>query len=234
MLKISFVQLFFFLCIFNKISGHFWEFEQTVVIDGVLKRTERTITKRDDGKIETKIEKSIVLVPDKSLVLTHSILLDKQAITTAEIAYPHIGVYLPEEFLPLIDKHVQCIGTFRKTFDHYDEINFHIDTALDINQLSHQLKTVFYEPEEVELRGTLYEEIYPGPPEYTSVEMGDRPEKAVFLTLKEPINVEANKDSEAEENYINETDLIDITMSCLFSDLRRFHLFPIGRTLFES
>ena len=49
--------------------------------------------------------------------------------------------------------------------------------------MSRQLKTFFYEPEEVELRGILYEEVYPGPPEYTSVKMGDRPEKAVFLTL---------------------------------------------------
>ncbi len=184
-------------------SGHFWEFEQTVVIDGVLKRAERTITKRNKDKIETKIERSIVLVPDKSLVLTHSILLDKQPITSGEISYPHIGVYLPEEFLPLIDKHVQCNGTFKKTYNYDNEIEFHIDTALDSKQLSYQLKTVLYEPEEVELSGMLYEEIYPGPPEYTSVEMGDRPEKANFLTLKEPINVGAKKDGEAEEDYLN-------------------------------
>lgn len=220
MLKISFVQLLFFLSIFNEVSGHFWEFEQTVIIDGVLKRAERTITTRDKDKIETKIERSIVLVPDKPLLLTHSILLDKQPITSAEISYPHIGVYLPEEFLPLIDKRVQCIGTFQKTFDHHDEINFHIDTALDINQLSHELKTVFYEPEEVELFGTLYEEIYPGPPEYTSVEMGDRSEKACFLTLKEPINVETKKDSEEEEDSINESEKGVREVQVVFSKIK--------------
>lgn len=204
MLNFFFAQLFFFLCIFNEILGHFWEFKQSVVIDGVLRRAERTITKRNNGKIETQIEKSIVLVPDKPLLLTHSILLEKQPITSAEIAYPHIEVYLPEEFLPLVERHVQCSGTFKKTYNYDNEIEFHIDTALDINQLSHQLKTVFYEPEEVALCGMLYEEIYPGPPEYMSVKMGDRPEKAVFLTLKEPINVEVNKNNEVEEDNINE------------------------------
>jgi hypothetical protein len=111
-------------------------------------------------------------------------------------------VYLPEEFLPLIEKHVQCSGTFRKTFNPYDnEIEFHIDTALDSDHLSHQLKTFLYEPEEVELRGILYEKVYSGPPEYTSVEMGDRPEKTVFLTLKEPINVELKKNAEQEDIF---------------------------------
>jgi len=202
MLKNLSLPLFFFLCIFSEGSGYFWEFEQSVVLDGVLRRAERTITKRENGKVEDKIERSIVLVTDKSLVLTHSISLEKQPIVSASITYPHIEVYLPEEFLPLIEKHVQCNGTFRKTSNPYDnEIEFHIDTALDSEQLSHQLKTFFYEPEEVELRGILYEEVYPGPPEYTSVEMGDRLEKTVFLTLKEPINVELKKNAEQEDIF---------------------------------
>ncbi len=183
-------------------SGYFWEFEQSVVLDGVLRRAERTITKRENGKVEDKIERSIVLVTDKPLVLTHSISLEKQPVASAAITYPHINVYLPEEFLPLIEKHVQCSGTFRKTFNPNDnEIEFHIDTALGNDHLSHQLKTFLYEPEEVELRGILYEEVYPGPPEYTSVEMGDRPEKTVFLTLKEPINVELKKNAEQEDIF---------------------------------
>lgn len=199
MLKAAFAQICLFLCIFNEASGCFWEFEQRVVIDGVLKRAERTITKRDSGRIETKIEKSIVLVPDKPLILAHSVLLEKQPITSAAISYPHIEVYLPEEFLPLIERHVQCSGTFQKTYNHGNEIEFHIDTALDINQLSHQLKTVFYEPEEVEVRGMLYEETYPGPPEYMSVEQGDCPEEVVILTLKDPINVRVAQDDDFNE-----------------------------------
>ncbi len=193
------MQLFLLLCIFNEVSGYFWEFEQRVVIDGVLKRAERTITKRDSGKTETKIEKSIVLVPDKPLILAHSILLEKQPITSATISYPHIEVYLPAEFLPLIERHVQCCGTFQKTYNHGNEIEFHIDTALDVNQLSHQLQTVFYEPEEVEVRGMLYKEVYPGPREYMSVEEGDCPEEVVILTLKDPINVEIAKGDDFNE-----------------------------------
>lgn len=199
-------------------SGHFWEFEQRVVIDGVLKRAERTITNREHGKIETKIEKSIVLIPDKPLVLAHSILLEKQPIASAAISYPHIEVYLPEEFLPLIERHVQCSGTFQKTYNHDNEIEFHIDTALDINQLSHKLKTVFYEPEEVELCGVLYEEVYPGPPEYTNIKMGDYPEKAFFLTLKEPINVEPSKNTELEVDINNEPEKSVRELQVVFSD----------------
>jgi hypothetical protein len=214
MLKTSLVQLFLLLCISNEVSGYFWEFEQRVVIDGVLKRAERTITKRDSGKTETKIEKSIVLVPDKPLVLAHSILLEKQPITSAAISYPHIEVYLPEEFLPLIERHVQCSGTFQKAYNYGNEIEFYIDTALDINQLSHQLKTVFYEPEEVEVRGMLYEEIYPGPPEYMSVVEGDCPEEAVILTLKDPINVEINE----EEDSFNEPEKGVRELQVVFAD----------------
>lgn len=200
MLKNLSLLLFFFCCIFSQVSGYFWGFEQSVVLDGVLRRAERTITKRENGKIEEKIERSIVLVTDKPLVLTHSISVEKQPIASAAITYPHIKVYLPEEFLPLIEKHVQCSGIFRKTSNPHDnEIEFHIDTALDSDHLSHQLKTFLYEPEEVELRGIIYEAVYPGPPEYTSVERGDYPEKTVFLTLKEPINVELKKNAEQED-----------------------------------
>lgn len=218
MLKNLSLSFFFFLCIFSEVSGYFWEFEQSVVLDGVLRRAERTITKRENGKIEDKIERSVVLVTDKPLVLTHSISLEKQPIASAAITYPHIEVYLPEEFLPLIEKHVQCSGTFRKTSNPHDnEIEFHIDTALDSDQLSHQLKTIFYEPEEVELRGILYEEVYPGPPEYTSVKMGDRPEKTVFLTLKEPINVELKKNAE-QEDILNTPEKGVRELQVVFSD----------------
>lgn len=220
MLKNLSLPFFFFLCIFSEVSGYFWEFEQSVVLDGILRRAERTITKRENGKIEDKIEKSIVLVTDKPLVLTHSISLEKQPIASAAITYPHIEVYLPEEFLPLIEKHVRCDGTFRKSCSpHNDEIEFHIDTAQDSDQLSHQLKTFFYEPEEVELRGILYEKVYPGPPEYTSVEMGDRPEKTVFLTLKEPINVELKKNAE-QEDLINTPEKGVRELQVVFSDSR--------------
>jgi len=211
--------LLFYMCLLIAMPGHAWEFEQNINIEGVLKRAERTgIIRNSDGKEETKIERSIVLVTDKPLVLAHSVMIEKQPIVSAEISYPHIGVYLPEEFHPLIEKHVKCSGTFQRTFNHDDEIKFHIDVALDSQQLLHQLKTFFYEPEEVELCGMLYEEVYPGPPEYTNVKMGDRLEKAVFLTLKEPINVEIKNAEIEEEGVINEPEKGVRELQVVFAD----------------
>ena len=93
--------------------------------------------------------------------------------------------------MPLIEKHVQCCGNFRRSFDSFgDKVVLHINTALDCDQPIDQLKTVFYEPEEVEVSGLLHKAVYPGPPEYMSVEMGDHPEEVVILTLKNPINIE--------------------------------------------
>lgn len=219
MLNFFSVQLSLLLCFFTALHGHYWAFEQSVLIDGVLRHAERRITNQYNGKTETKVEKSIVLVTDKPLVLTHSIMLEKQPLVAAEISYPHIGVYLPAEFLPLIGKRVQCRGIFQKTFDFSgDEIVFHIETVLDSEQLSCQFQTFFYEPEEVELCGMLYEEVYPGPPEYMSVEMGDRPEEAVFLTLKEPINVDVKKNTEVEEDDINEPEKGVRELQVVFSD----------------
>jgi len=181
--------------------GHSWEFEQNVTIDGVLRRADRTrITKLPDGKEETEVEKSIVLVTDRPLVLCHSIKMGNQQITSTETSYSHIEVCLSKEFFPLIGKRIQCHGNFRRTFDaSRDEIILAVDTALDDEQPLSQLKTVFYEPEKVEVSGFLYETVYPGPPEYMSVEMGDYPEEAVIITLKEPINVENREEDDFNE-----------------------------------
>jgi len=202
MLKNYFILFFLFVSLFIEVSGHCWEFEQNIILEGVLRRAERTIIKNLNGEKETRIERSIVLVTDKPLVLTHSVILEKQQIASTDISYPHIGVYLPQEFIPLIGKRVRCSGAFRKTFDfHGDEIVLDIDVVFDCEQSSHQLKTLFYEPEEVEVSGLLDETIYPGPPEYMSIEMGDHPEQVVILTLKEPINVEIKDDKEIDDNF---------------------------------
>jgi hypothetical protein len=109
-----------------------------------------------------------------------------------------LKLYLAEEFIPLIGRRVQCSGYFKRSPDLFaDEIILDVDTALDCKQLAHQSKTIFYEPEEVHLSGVLCETVYPGPPEYMSVEMGDRPEKVTILTLKDPIDV----DIKGEDNF---------------------------------
>lgn len=199
-------------------SGEGWEFEQNVTIDGILRRAERTrITTFPDGKEETRVERSIVLVTDTPLVLCHSIKIGNQEIVSIDTLYPHIEVYLSKEFFPLIGKRVHCHGNFRRTFDiSGDEIALSVETALDDEQPLSQLKTVFYEPEEVEVSGFLYETVYPGPPEYMSVEMGDRPVEAVILTLKEPINVEIKNQ---EDDDLNEPEKGVRELQVSFSDL---------------
>ncbi len=197
MLK-NFIRCFLFLSLSASISGQAWEFEQNIALEGVLKRAERTIIKNPNGEKETKVERSIVLITDKPLVFSHSIRIGKEQLASTETSYPHIEVYLPEEFIPLIDRHVKCCGNFRQSFDSSgDKVVLHINTALDFDQPIDSLKTVFYEPEEAEVSGFLYKEVYPGPPEYMSIEMGDHPEEVAILTLKNPINIEIK----GEDNF---------------------------------
>jgi hypothetical protein len=212
MLKIFFHAFFLFIAL----SVHGWQFENTISLEGDLKRAERTIISTDpNGESEARVERSIVLVTDTPLILTHSVTLANQQLSSTETFHPHIEVYLSKEFIPLIGKRVRCIGTFRKNFDSLrDEIIFDVDTALDCEQP--QLKTVFYEPEEVEVTGTLYETTYPGPPEYMSVEMGDRPEEVVILTLKEPMNVGIK--GGGEDDDFNEAERGVRELQVVFSD----------------
>ena len=209
------MQLLLLVCLFTAISGYCWEYEQKVTIEGDLRRAERRrITRSPDGREETKIEKSIVLVTDKPLVLSRSVTIGKQQIATTETSYSHIELYLAEEFIPLIGKRVQCSGYFKRSPDLFaDEIVLDVDTALDCEQPTHKLKTVFYEPEEIELSGMLHETVCPGPPEYTSVETGDCPEEVVILTLKDPIDVEIK----GEDNF-NEPEKGVRELQVVFSD----------------
>lgn len=198
MLKKNFIRCFLFLSLSAFISVQAWEFEQNIALEGVLKRAERTIIKNPDGEKQAKVERSIVLITDKPLVFSHSITIGKEQLASTETSYPHIEVYLPEEFMPLIDRHVHCCGNFRQSFDSFgDKVVLHINTALDCDQPIDSLKTVFYEPEEVEVSGFLHKAVYPGPPEYMSTEMGDLPEEVVILTLKNPINIEIK----GEDNF---------------------------------
>jgi len=211
MLKNYCMPLFFFASIFATISGYAWELEQNIIIEGVLRRAERTIIKNLNGEKETKIEKSIVLVTDQPLVLSRSVTIGQQQIASTKTSYSHIEVCLPEEFIPLIGKRARCHGNFRRSFDFLrDEILLDVATALDREQSTHHLKTVFYEPEEVEVVGVLQAMVYPGPPEYTSVEMGDWPEEVMIMTLKDSINVETkdNDDFNDPEQGVRELQVV--------------------------
>ena len=93
---------------------------------------------------ETKVEKSIVLVTDKPLVLSRSVTIGKQQIANTETSYSHIELYLAEEFIPLISKRVQCSGYFKRSPDLFaDEIVLDVDTVLDCEKPTHQLKDRF-------------------------------------------------------------------------------------------
>ncbi len=168
MLK-TYVILFFAL-----VSLSAWEFDQKIIIEGVLRRAERTIIKDPNGKNEVKVEGKIVLVTDKPLILSRHITLGKEQMASTETSYSHIEVELPEEFIPLIGKRVQCHGNFKRSFNFIgDEIILYVDAALDTEQPIDQLKTVFYESDEVEVSGLLQEIIYPGPPAFMDIEKGD-------------------------------------------------------------
>jgi len=213
MLK-NFIWCFLFLSLSASISGQAWEFEQNIVLEGVLKRAERTIIKNPGGEKQTKVERSIVLITDKPLLFSHSITIGTEQLASTETSYPHIEVSLPEEFMPLIEKHVRCCGNFRRSFDFFgDKVILHINTALDCDQPIDSLKTVFYEPEEVEVSGLLYKATYPGPPEYMSIKMGDHPEEVVILILKSPINIEIK----GEDNF-NEPEKGVRELQVVFSD----------------
>jgi hypothetical protein len=189
MLRGWFAKGFILLLLLVFISGEAWEFEQEVVLEGVLKRAERTIIKNPNGKKESRVEKSVVLITDKPLVFSQSVRTGEQQLASKETSHNHIEVYLPEEFKDLIGNHVKCYGHFRQSFNpHGEKIVLEIQTVLDSNQST--AKRVFYEPDEVELSGFLYKSVYPGPPDYSSVESGDRKEEAIILTLKNPINVD--------------------------------------------
>lgn len=53
-----------------------------------------------------------------------------------------------------------------------------------------------YEPSKVRLTGTIIEKTFPGPPEWTSIEKGDRPETRWILKLSKPICVNGDPNDE--------------------------------------
>jgi hypothetical protein len=57
-----------------------------------------------------------------------------------------------------------------------------------------------YEPEIVEISGTIKRQVFPGPPNYSSIKGGDRPETYWILRLSEPICVLAASSDSGEVN----------------------------------
>lgn len=68
-------------------------------------------------------------------------------------------------------------------------------------------RTVYYEPERVELTGTVKRHVFPGPPNYTDVKKGDAAEPAWVLHSPQPVKVvpKAGKPGETDEMNTPET-----------------------------
>lgn len=88
---------------------------------------------------------------------------------------------------------------------------FPILTSFGAN-LTLQQTVVPYEPEVVNLFGVLYEKIYPGPPNYTSIENGDAPESVLILELSQPIQV-GNPNTAKENPNQPEKDVLEIQLA---------------------
>jgi hypothetical protein len=161
------------------------------------------MTRYPDGREEKWVERHTVLVTDEPIILSRSVSIANQQPLVQQETLPFIRVLLNEEFQSLMGKRVELHGHLTRPFDFFclSDIEFDVDTALDVKwQQTHQTNTVLYEPSITELKGTLYQKIYPGPPEYASIEAGDIPETALILALIEPVDVQSGSQEEDDVN----------------------------------
>ncbi len=198
----------FFLTLFcstsSPLSG--WETEPEITLKGILKTaTRQRMIRYPDGTEKKWEEKSTVLVPDVPITVSRSILIGTQPPMKQEESPLFIHLTLSDEFDSLIGKSVELHGHLtepRVNFFFISDIEFRVNAAIDTEwQQTHPVKTVLYEPNITELKGTLYKKTYPGPPGYTSLEKGDTQENVLILALTEPVDVQlANEDEEEPFN----------------------------------
>lgn len=196
-----------------------WEDDPEIILQGALKTAVRQCSCRHpDGSEEKWEEKTSVLVPDEPIVLSRSLLIGGSQVVNQQKVLPFIQLSLDEEFESLLGKRVEIHGKCAKPFHFFDEIQLQVSTALDLDLLNTcQTKTLFYEPNRVELTGILYRKVYPGPPNYTSIEDGDAPECPLFFALTEPVDVEL---SHPEEEPFNQPHKGVREIQVVFSDER--------------
>jgi hypothetical protein len=78
-----------------------------------------------------------------------------------------------------------------------------------------------YEPAQVTLKGKVFLKVFPGPPEYESLEKGDKPEPAWLLHLATPICVKADEKDEDNVAVDRVSDLHLVLRGKQFSELSR-------------
>lgn len=71
---------------------------------------------------------------------------------------------------------------------------------------------LLYEPEEVKISGIIVRKIFPGPPNYESIEEGDIPETVWILDLKSPVCVLGDEESELNSATVNNVTSVHLNM----------------------
>ncbi|MBI5409102.1 MAG: DUF4431 domain-containing protein [Nitrospirae bacterium] len=93
-----------------------------------------------------------------------------------------------------------------------------------------------YEPAKITLNGVIESKIFPGPPEFESIEKGDRPEIHWILKLSKPVCVSG--DPKNEINTETERDIKEIQLIIQEDDGRYMHLLSrrvvVTGTLFHA
>ncbi len=196
-----------FSCIASPLVG--WEPPPQITLKGILKTATQTIiTKNPDGTEEHHEKTSTVLVPEEPITFTRSITIGTRPPIAQQETAEFVHLFMSEEFDSLLGREVELYGHFIEPstrFYFISDIQFDVDAAIDLKeQKKHPAHTVFYEPHLTELKGTLYQKTYPGPPEYYSIEHGDIPESPLFLTLTEPVDVLL---AEPEEDPLNQPEI---------------------------
>ena len=84
-----------------------------------------------------------------------------------------------------------------------------------------QADCLTYKPATVKLTGRIIRKVFPGPPEYTSIKAGDKPEPTYLLRLAKPICVKADPQDEDSVAVDKVTDLhLVVTSAKQFRQLR--------------
>lgn len=196
-----------FSCIASSLLG--WEPPPQITLKGILKTaTQKSITKHPDGTEEYLERTSTVLVPEEPITFSRSITIGAKPSLVQQETAEFVHLFMCEEFDSLLGKEVELHGHFVEPstrFYFISDIQFDVDVAIDIKQQEERpASTVFYEPHLTELKGTLCQKTYPGPPEYYSIEHGDIPESPLFLILTEPVDVLL---AEPEEDSLNQPEI---------------------------
>ena len=210
--------LIVFFCITFPLLG--WEPPPQITLRGTLKTaTQKSMTRHPDGTEEHHENTRTVLVPEEPVTFSRSITIGTKPSLVQQETAEFVHLFMSEEFDSLLGKEVELHGHFVEPstrFYFISDIQFDVDAAIDIKQQKeHPAPTVFYEPHITELKGTLYQKIYPGPPEHYSIEHGDIPESLCFLTLTEPVNVLL---AEPEEEPLNQSEIGVREIQIVFSE----------------